>query len=201
MPEQNPTGGTLCVLKGRSFQGLKDSKFEGKEFDGFFVLARVDRRWYKDDSKHEHLTLTLTSDSELILKLPAWDYDLLYQRDEVAYQGEKDLTDALDNAHASMTKVVGDIDPRQYMYLKLQFKAPVKLSGDVLYRAFEEDCRFPLAGKVKFRSGRHFFFWKVARVDTESFKKGKHEKRTAKSVGATLFDDESPSKMESDGEY
>ena len=83
LPEQNPTCGSLMVLKAKNLPGLENSKFAKKEYDGFFILFEVDQRWYNRDEHSEHYTLTMRSNSELLLKCPAWSYDLLFERDEL----------------------------------------------------------------------------------------------------------------------
>ena len=80
----------------------------------------------------------------------------------------------------------------------MEFKSPIKLSGEVLHMGFDDDQVFPPEGRLKFKCGRSFFYWKVARVDTESFKKSRPETQTSKSKGAALFD--SPEKQDSPGQ-
>ena len=198
LPEQNPTCGHVIALKAKNFRGRKGSKHEGKEFDGFYILAKAEKRWYDLDDTQDHIMLTMSSSSELLLKIPAWDFDLLNSRDDIPlmknYPKSREfegIVDALDNAHSKLSKVHGAPDPRQYMYLKMQFKAPVRLSGEVLYDQFEEDLLVPLCAKIKFVSDHIFFVWKVARIDTESFKKGKHTPKTKKSAGAAMMDSDS----------
>ena len=82
-PERLPCFGNLIALKAKDLPGLEDSKWKGKHFDGFYILARVDPRWYKDDDQSEHYTCRLLSESELAVKVPSWDYDIMYNRDEV----------------------------------------------------------------------------------------------------------------------
>ena len=122
--------------------------------------------------------------------MPTWDYDLLHERDQVtAYADLADLTDALDNAHSTLTRVEGETDPRQYMYLKLQFMLPIKLLGEVTCTSFEEHLHFPITGVLRHDSSKNYFYWRIAKVDTESLKKGKHQKKTTRSAGTALFDD------------
>lgn len=199
MPEVNPTGGKVLVLKGKNFKGLEGSKFDGKIYDGLYVLASVDRRLYKLDPNSEHITLTQYNSNTLILKTPTWAYDLLHETEEVEdlvnnRKVEQELLDALNNGQADMFKPAGEL--RKTVNLKMEFKSPIKLSGEVLHMGFDDTLVFPIEGTIKFQSGQSFFYWKVARVDTESFKKGRPNQQSTRSKGASLFDDDSPVRNE-----
>lgn len=199
MPEVNPTGGKVLVLKGKNFKGLEGSKFDGKIYDGLYVLAAVERRLYKLDPNSEHITLTQYNSNTLILKTPTWAYDLLHETEEVEdlvnnHKVEQELLDALNNGQADMFKPAGEL--RKTVNLKMEFKSPIKLSGEVLHMGFDDTLVFPIEGTIKFQSGQSFFYWKVARVDTESFKKGRPNQQSTRSKGASLFDDDSPVRNE-----
>ena len=176
------------VLKAKNLPGLENSKFAKKEFDGFFILFEVDQRWYNRDEHSEHYTLTMRSNSELLLKCPAWSYDLLFERDELEGDSElADVTDSLDNAHKGLSKNPRESHPRHYMYLKLEFKPPVRLSGEVLYANFDDKLEVPICGMAQFKSGKNYFVWPVARTDTEDFKRGKHHEEAGISAGSAMF--------------
>ena len=197
MPEVNPTAGTALVLKAKDLIGLVGSKYEGKFYDGICVLAEADGRLFKMDTSRELITLTQYNENTLILKAPTWNYDLFYQAEEIEameYRGkiEEELVAAINNAQDGMPEA------RKYVNLKMEFKSPIKLSGEVLHKGFDDGLVFPIGGKVAFKSGRSFFYWKVARVDTESFKKSRAATQTNKSKGASLFD--SPDKQEEEDE-
>ena len=194
-PERLPCFGNLIALKAKDLPGLEDSKWKGKHFDGFYILARVDPRWYKDDDQSEHYTCRLLSESELAVKVPSWDYDIMYNRDEVDDMTkesppkwvEPGVLHAIDNAQSTTPEP--DSHQRKYLYYKLVFPSPIKLSGEVLHKGFEEHCSFPIGGKIAFVSGSYYIFFKVARTDIEFFKKGKREtKGKKKSAGAALFE-------------
>jgi hypothetical protein len=193
-PERLPCFGNLVVLKGKEFLGLDGSKWEGKHFDGFYILVKVERRWYKDEKTVDHYSCTLMGDREIAVKIPSLDYDLLQERDQIEPMTnvtrnpvDKELLDAIDNFQSTTP----DSQPRKYVYLKLIFPDPIKLSGEVLHKGFEDTCSFPIGGKIPFQSGNRYFYYKVARTDTEVFKRGKRETREKQSAGAALFEDES----------
>lgn len=173
---------------------MENTKFAGKEYDGFYIIVHADRRFYQDDDKTEHITATLRSSNQVLLKIPSWDYDLLNSRDEIAKMGvsKQGLLAAVDNSHTNGH----DSGARKYKYLLLNFKSPVVLSAECIHPGIEDTQQLPLKGNLKFRGGRTHVYFTVARTDTESFKRGKHEKKQHRSVGAALFD--SPQKDEDD---
>ena len=186
LPEQNATCGNVIILKATDLKGLERSKYAGRTYDGFLVCAKVDLRWFQLDAVTQHYSLVQQNDSQLLLKYPAWDYDMLNSRDDLP---DGNVKDGLDHAHSGLSETLVP-DPRQYLYLNLQFKPPVKLSGEVLYPNFEETLTVPNTKKVKFRGGARFIVWEIARVDTDSFKRGKREAKKGQSSGADLFLDD-----------
>ena len=187
LPEQNPSCGSLTVLKTKDLEGFVGGKYEHTKFDGFFIMVRVDPRFYVRDHTTEQYTLTMRSKTELLLKLPAWSYDMLHERDQLLTEpGYKPLVDAIDNAH----KALKQNDARLYMHLKLDFKAPVQLSGEVLFPNFEDtQMAIPIEAKVSLnKDENHYFVYKIARLDKEPFHTGKRAERpSAMSAGAALF--------------
>lgn len=195
-PEDNMTGGKVMWLKAKNLKGVEGGKFEGRFYDGAFILVEVDQRWFKTDKNTEHYTCTVYNKDELLLKVPSTDFDFLNDRDEVEKlvsrnKAPEELLDAIDHAHDQML-IKAKNESWKYVYLRLKFKSPVELAGEVLHKGIEDTQQLP-PERLKFSSGRNFFYWKVARVDTESYKKGKAEKKGGKSQGASLFD--SPEKM------
>ena len=136
--------------------------------------------------------------STLTLKYPTWDYDLLYERDQIADTMVRsgkvpvELLDAVDNAHHGMATDTRS-EYRKYQYLALEFKSPVKLDAKRIHEKFNDSTgQLPIEGKFKFASGNTFIYFRIARTDTESYKRGKGAD-VAKSKGAALFED-SPEK-------
>ena len=132
--------------------------------------------------------------------MPAIDYDLRFERDQVQARVkhsepkkriEQGVVDALDNFHEKLAQETAE--GRKYIQLRVQFPKPIQLSGEVLFnnKEFEETHLLPVCGRVPFKSKSSVFYWKVARIDTESFKKGKTEVKEKKSAGAALFEDDS----------
>lgn len=203
MPEANPTGGLITVLKGKNFLGAQGTKYEGDEFDGFYIIIKVDRRYYDLSPDKEHYTVTVRSNNELMVKMPAWSFDFLNERDELesilnenkmkGRSTEPGLLKAVDHAHSVMeSSEEAVIERRKYIYLCLKFDKGIELSGEELHPNFSDKLMLPIEGTLKFSSGNRFFYYKVARLDTESMKSRKKEKKN-KSEGASMFED-SPEK-------
>jgi len=177
-----------------AFVGLDDTQYEGRAYDGFYTLVKIDPRFFEEDPTKELYSLTLRGNNELLVKMPAWDYDLMNERDDLVAAIAKSkrskgksiddkLLDAVDNA----TDGADESDARSFVILNLQFSGGVHLSGEVLYngKQFIKTSQIPTERRVKFqKSGNVFLYWKIARLDTESQKRGRKPKKTKQSEAA-----------------
>lgn len=191
--------------------GAKNLPGEGKKhgnryYDGFYIMTDIDRRWYektKNDKTIDHYTVVVRSSTELLFKMPAWDYDVLHERDKLARLAtngyiDEELLVSVDTALNLLLEKQSKADrkKREYTYMLIKFKGGVQLDGTVLDESFSEENPRLLASKMVV-DGKGKMYWKIARVDTESYKKGKTETDVAESRGASLWD--SPDKAESGG--
>lgn len=214
-PEDNPTGGLVTVFKAKNLAGV-GSKYKNRYYDGFYILVKVDKRHYArtKGSGKDHYTCVVRSTNSLLLKVPAWDYSLLCERDiiESLVQFsccEQELVNAIDDAH---DKIDPEKDEKMYVYLELKFPG-CELKGEILNEEFDDDKQDLEPHKLdlarakrllkddvlkKFNKDQrsltdNYVVFKIARADSESEKRGKTD-RTKKSKGAQLFEDDSPEK-------
>jgi hypothetical protein len=110
-----------------------NQKFRGRYFQGLYIVIKADPRPYRVQPTVEHHLLQCSGGNELLLKMPTWDYDLMYRRSAVLRavndgHAEQGLLDALDNFHEETKKVE---KTGKYMYLRLIFPEDVELSPHV----------------------------------------------------------------------
>ena len=183
---------------------VSNKKCKGKFYDGFYVVVKIDKRYprLKDVDAREVCKLMWRSDTELLLKVPAWDFDLLHSRDEAAAKHKdpstlwpEHLLHSIDTAHDAMD------DSRKFMHLLLKFRSPVVLKADCIHEMDEDSNEIPPDGRMVWSSGVNHVRWAIARTDTEASKRGKTETKKEKGKVASLFDDSPDKTMKGEDEY
>lgn len=190
----------MTVVAAKNLKG--DGKNDGYYYDGFFVVVKVDPRYYwltEDEKIPDHYQLLVRSSNSLLLKVPAWDYDMRLERDELSVEVDAGrvhapLLDGVDTALDALRleeKNSGVERARMYTYLELKIKG-VTMDGSILDDDFDPEKQELLPFKVDFTASPKAY-WMIARTDTAPYKRGKTVEKKTKSRGAALFGQKKPS--------
>ena len=157
------------------------SVVKGKEMDrhhGYYIMIPMDYFYVLDNVNVDYYTACLYSKNQVMLKIPAFPYSLLNQRDEIAKVVPDIVTDGLDNARHYF---VGEKSSREFKYILLNFPHGHELSASEIYAdaGGEEDMEIEIL-KIKFKHSssteeitQYYAAWKVARLDIRPDKRGK----------------------------
>ena len=163
---------------------------------GFFILILVDHCWYELDKGTEHYKARVFTSNQVLVTVPAWDYTLLYNRDELVQPAARFpgyAINAIDNACHDFDK---NKTQRQSKHFLLQFPSDFELKSSVITEEATEDELLPLSlhtVETKNSDGtvtkRLYAGFTVARTDVSIDKRGKVETKPKESKGARLLDD------------
>jgi len=192
----------------------------GKEakstFSGFLIVVPADIRHYHRDTVTEWFKGRVFTDDSVYLQIPAYNFTLLSNRDEIKDRSDKipnyDIVEeGLDDGRIQYLEQKAR---REFKSLRLQFPVPVKLSSsDINEGAGDDESLKMFFIPVEYKLGKmeveivkedgfaydvtvdrknlvHFAGFVVARTDIRARKKGKTDTTTKKSAGASLLEDD-----------
>ncbi len=165
---------------------------QGAGYYGYYVMYQIDIRHIADDSTVKFYKARAFPSNSLLIKLPAWPYTILHNRDEIEAHVSTPVTDAIDDARHDFSQ---DKAAREWKYLVLDFPTDHRLSSKEIYDEAGEDEELELEiipvvyshPKIKGQGTQHWAAWKVVRTDLKVHKRGKIEVKSKKSKAAALL--------------
>lgn len=196
--ENAQNNGPLCVFKmGQTIEGAIGTKFEGFVYHGYAIAIKMDVRFVLDSPQKVWYSGRVTStNGEVLIGVPGWDYDMLMNRDAFDSAGKvpKEFVSALDTSHDQHKKnhLAGE-----RIFYKLKFKAEgCQLSAKHTNAASGEDEQLKLdiyqvsVSHKTAKLNNHketYAVWMVVREDLDSRKKTKSETDKGVSEAAQLL--------------
>jgi hypothetical protein len=185
-PERNRE---VLVFPLRDIEGLDQGT---TRYYGYYIMHQIDIRHIADDPTVEFYNARVFTSNSLLLKVPAWPYSMLQNREEISAHVSTTVTDAIDDARHNFSQ---DKAAREWKYLVLDFPTDHHLSSKEIYDEAGEDEELELeiipivySHPVIEGSGtQHWAAWKVVRTDLKVHKRGKIEVKSKKSKAAALL--------------
>jgi hypothetical protein len=170
-----------------------DGLEKGNQYYGYYIMYQMDIRHIVDDPSIEFYKARVFTSNSLLVKVPAWPYSVLYNRDEILKNVSTTVTDGLDDArHVFFQNKAA----REWKYLILDFPKDHELSSKLIYDEAGEDEELELEiiplvfshPPIKGVGSQHWAAWKVVRTDLKVHKRGKMEVKSKKSKASGLLD-------------
>ena len=192
-PEQN--NGFYVFDLGQTVQGVGD-KWEDKTFFGYAVARKMDIRFVLDDPKSQLFKCRVFASDELVVSEPAWDYNLLKNRDAVADNAKDNLVGAIDDSHEKYYNGrYGPKEERFWAHYSLKFPGDPKLNASRIFLKagndewcdltimpvkYEDDARVEIIGatagqQITTKITDYYAVWIVANIAMKDRKNRKHE--------------------------
>jgi hypothetical protein len=189
-PELN--GGDVLVYPTSSIPGI-----DGKShYYGFSLLLQMDPRWVQDDSGVDCYTARVFTSNSVLIKMPAWPFSPLAERDQYATGFNESAVAAIDNA---IHDFAANKQQRKFKYILLVFKnvgqkREILLSSKEINSDSGEDQELePQMVRLNHRragGGTNEEGWgvfQVARLDIKPEKRGRLQMMQKKSKAASFF--------------
>ena len=184
-------------------QNIKGAKNDQEFYYGYFILVQADKRWYKESREVEHYKARVFSTNQVLVMMPAFDYTMLYNQDELknpAARFPEYAIDAIDHACHEYDK---NKTNRQYKHFLLQFPSDHELISSVISTKATEDEYLPISfhpvetpdkkGKRGEERGKMmkklYASFTVANAAVTAQKRGKVEHKPKESEGARMLDE------------
>jgi hypothetical protein len=184
-PERNRE---VLVFPTKDIDGLET----GTQFTGHYMMHQIDIRHIADDPSVEFYKGRVFTSNSVLLRVPAFPYSILHNRDEIAANVSATTSDALDDARHSFEQ---DKAGREWKYLVLDFPTNHELSSKVVYKEAGDDEELELEiipiqyshPNITGLGSEHWAAWKVVRTDLKVHKRGKLEVKSKQSKAAALL--------------
>ena len=153
----------------------------------------MDMRFVMDDDSTEHWKARIYSSNQVLLTLPAVDYTIFYNRDNVTGKVAPNVTHAMDDARHAFEENKAS---RMYRHLLLEFPSDQVLSAKEIYADAGEDEELELdvvstigvhVSDKAYSMHQLYAAWTVARTDIKANKRGKVERKDNKSKVASMM--------------
>jgi len=189
-PENNRE---VTVYQVDTLPGLK----EGTYYQAYMVCLPADIRFILDEEINGtgtewYKARVFDKERKIMIRMPAWDYCQLHDRQEFQKSVHQTVTDGMDDARHKFV----ESKTRKWKYLLLEFPVGHKLKSSVIYdyagEKEELDCDM-LEIDVQHKyletiSTVHYATWLVARTDVDPRKKGKVEIEVKKNKNTILLE-------------
>lgn len=184
-----------CPERNRGTNILKIQDIPGvikteERFHGYCFPVKVDPRFEADEPDIDHYTAQVFQEDGVLLKEPATDYTLLHCRDalQVEAKRSKNMLDAMDNYRHEYSN---NEEGRKWKYKFAKFPPGTVLSAKAMSEHAGDEESLPFRSVVLSTAHKTlgtitetWYFFKVARIDLQSSKRGRVEKKTKKSKAA-----------------
>jgi hypothetical protein len=180
-PEHNH--GFIIYDLGQTVQGVGD--FANRFYFGFAIFKKIDVRHVLDDKKTTHYKARITGANQITITEPAWDYNHLFLRDNLAEKLDEFVVDSIDDAHDKYDKNThGNKEERRWRHSRLNFPGVTQLDSVTIFDKATDDQWLKLdIVPIKYTDRRinphpvvdTYAMWRVVRLDKDSRKKGKAE--------------------------
>ena len=176
-----------------SVKDIKGNDLES-HFFGFCIIQEVDARWVStfdpNSGEPDPFRCRIVAPNCLEFTMPGPSYALLNDRDNFCLTVEKFALNAIDNdvhKYAADRAATG-LNKRKYKKVLLVFPEFVELNSQQIFQheAHEDKSSiFPESFADKYQTDirttnfKHYFIWKVARIDIGSEKHGKWDQKPA----------------------
>lgn len=163
-----------------------------EQHDGHSLHVKADVRWMLEDEEVECCTMHVWRDDVILVKLPAVEHSLLHSKDDFDSndQATETVLNAMDDARHHFED---NRNNRLCSHLLIEFPPGATLSAKLInLEAGDEeelDCEIvkveTTGSTFNFTIVEHWLHFTVARTDTRVMKRGKVEKKSKKSKGAS----------------
>jgi len=190
-----------CPERNREFlvypaEHIPGAKSDQELYFGYFILIPADNRWYKDSREVEHYKARVFSSNSLMVTVPAFDYTMLHNQDELKQLKSRFPEYAINAIDHACHEYDKNKTSRQYKHYILQFPGDHVLSASAIYEKATEDEYLPMGlhpvtitdDKNK-KTKRLYASFTVANEAVTSQKRGKVEHKPKESEGARLLDE------------
>lgn len=153
---------------------------DSRQFYGYAICLKIDIRFVLDEPQSKMYRARVSSENELIITVPAWDYNHLHERDLFAGEpkAEQILVDAIDNA---IDEYAQNTPARAVRNYKLVFPVDHRLSSKTIFaNATEDEWLEAVVLPIEWThaastlTGKDWYtIWKVVDRSKGSRKKGK----------------------------
>jgi hypothetical protein len=155
-------------------------------------MHQIDIRHIADDPTAKFYNARGFNSNSLLLKVPAWLYAMLQNREEISAHVSTTVTDAINDARHDFSQ---DKAAREWKYLVLDFPTDHYLSSKEIHDEAGEDEELELeiisiiySHPIIVGSGtQHWAAWKVVRTNLKVHKRGKIEVKSKKYKAAALL--------------
>eukprot|EP00980_Cylindrotheca_fusiformis_P020425 scaffold7476_cov68-Cylindrotheca_fusiformis.AAC.2 len=178
----------IAVVPTKDIPGIDGKSY----YDGFLLLVKFDVQYLYDNPNEEMLEAHLISSDNVLLKVPAAPYTLMFEQTNFDADCPDFVKAAIQNArHVYMDNK----EEWQYKYYVIQFPHGVELNIHKINSAPSEDFKMGLSLIECETENRSFGFsqtdryalWQVARTDTRASKRGNVDGKRQESSLLTLL--------------
>ena len=172
----------------------KDDKGKDMFASGYLLAMPVNPKWIKLDQSVDWWTLSVYCSHQLNLKIPAWAFELIYDRDAFANGlDDPNLLESLDGHHHRYSEDVLK-SQRTFYTILLDFPNDHMFDATMLDKDSNGDIKGKLTPSFEMVKGKkkvkgYFWTWKIVTTHISANKKGKieEEKTATKSAAAEML--------------